>query len=54
MRAILLGQEPHLLMDPEVYSLQDLVDVKAGTLNLKLKDLVAACSAHVHECEVSR
>ncbi|KAI5705360.1 hypothetical protein M8J75_014232 [Diaphorina citri] len=52
MRAILLGQEPHLLMDPDVYSMQDLLDVKSGALYLKLKDLVSACSSHVYNCEL--
>uniref|UniRef100_A0A8D8VS84 Run domain Beclin-1-interacting and cysteine-rich domain-containing protein n=1 Tax=Cacopsylla melanoneura TaxID=428564 RepID=A0A8D8VS84_9HEMI len=52
MRAVLLGQEPHLLMDPEVYSMQDLIDVKTGALYLKLKDLVSACSSHVTQCQL--
>lgn len=43
---------PYLLNDPEVYSMLDLVNVRSGEMNNRLKCLVEMCCRHTSECEL--
>lgn len=46
-----LRKEPkHLLNDPHIYSLQDLIQVKLGVLPDELHKLIEDCYAHVADC----
>lgn len=50
-----LKTEPtYLYQDPEVYSINDLVNVRTGIMKSKLKYLVEVCCRHVAECEVKQ
>lgn len=46
-------EEPHLLADPDCYSLQDLVQVRNGKLLTWLADIVKQSINHVNSCQVS-
>ncbi|XP_043284553.1 run domain Beclin-1-interacting and cysteine-rich domain-containing protein [Venturia canescens] len=43
-------QPNYIFNDPHIYSMQDLVSVKVGTLTTKLSEIVQDCCAHVSEC----
>lgn len=43
----------YFLMEPQTYSLQDLVQVKMGKMTEKLKQIVELALDHVDECVVS-
>ncbi|XP_015607348.1 run domain Beclin-1-interacting and cysteine-rich domain-containing protein isoform X2 [Cephus cinctus] len=48
-----LRREPqYILNDCHVYSIQDFLQVKMGSLPEKLRDLVQACCSHVLQCEL--
>lgn len=48
-----LKSEPtYLYTDPDIYSINDLVNVRTGLMKSKLKYLVELCCRHVTECEV--
>jgi run domain Beclin-1 interacting cysteine-rich containing protein len=41
-----------MLTEPEVYSMEDLVNVRNGDMKLRLKYLVDLCCRHTSECKV--
>ncbi|KAK6622632.1 hypothetical protein RUM43_008474 [Polyplax serrata] len=45
-------ESPHMFRDPEMYSLQDLIQIKTGELLSRLKDLVKDCLNHVQQCQL--
>ncbi|KAG5891026.1 hypothetical protein JTB14_035218 [Gonioctena quinquepunctata] len=48
-----LQQEiPHVMSEPEIYSMEDLVKVRSGEMNSKLKYLVEICCKHTAECQL--
>ncbi|XP_076292107.1 run domain Beclin-1-interacting and cysteine-rich domain-containing protein rubicon isoform X2 [Lasioglossum baleicum] len=48
-----LKKEPnYIISDPHVYSIQDLVHVKYGSLPMRLNGLVQVCNMHILECEL--
>ncbi|XP_018321932.1 run domain Beclin-1-interacting and cysteine-rich domain-containing protein isoform X3 [Agrilus planipennis] len=47
-------ENPYIYMDPDVYSLQDLVNIRSGDLNKKLESLVDICCKHIYECQLCK
>lgn len=43
---------PYILTDPEVYSLNDLVQIKNGDYLSRIRSLVDMCIKHVSDCQV--
>ncbi|CAG2067118.1 unnamed protein product, partial [Timema podura] len=43
-------EPPYLMMELDLYSIQDLVQVKMGDLPTRLRELVVASSLHVDNC----
>ncbi|KAJ8920839.1 hypothetical protein NQ315_015631 [Exocentrus adspersus] len=43
---------PYPTMDPEVYSLEDLVNIRTGDMKSRLKILVEICCRHTTECKL--
>ena len=43
----------HIINDPDLYSLEDLTEVKSGDLPTRLKDLVDVASEHLSDCQVN-
>ncbi|XP_039279573.1 run domain Beclin-1-interacting and cysteine-rich domain-containing protein isoform X2 [Nilaparvata lugens] len=46
------SEPPYILMEPDVYSLQDLISSKSGELGERLKELVSNATAHVKSCQL--
>lgn len=46
------NEPPHLINDPDIYSMQDLINVRNGEMKSKLKLLVEMACRHTSECEV--
>lgn len=46
--------DAHIILKPDLYSIQNLVDVKNGELGKKLQNLIAACNKHVMNCQVKK
>ncbi|CAH0382427.1 unnamed protein product [Bemisia tabaci] len=42
----------HIIDDPDLYSLEDLTQVKSGDLPTRLKDLVDVASEHLSDCQL--
>lgn len=53
VQEILQKEMPNINLDPEIYSLEDLVLVRSGEMRNKLKYLVELCCKHTAECQVS-
>jgi len=44
----------HIILKPDLYSIQNLVDVKNGELGKKLANLIAVCNKHISNCQVKK
>ncbi|XP_066992565.2 run domain Beclin-1-interacting and cysteine-rich domain-containing protein [Anabrus simplex] len=45
-------EAPYVLTEPDVFSLQDLLQVKSGELPTRLRELISCCSQHVADCQL--
>ncbi|XP_076647774.1 run domain Beclin-1-interacting and cysteine-rich domain-containing protein rubicon isoform X2 [Halictus rubicundus] len=52
VQEVLKKESNYIISDPHVYSIQDLVHVKYGTLPMRLQGLVQVCNMHILECEL--
>lgn len=52
VQEVLKKESNYIISDPHVYSIQDLLHVKCGSLPLRLQELVEACNMHIIGCEV--
>uniref|UniRef100_A0A1B6CXH4 RUN domain-containing protein n=1 Tax=Clastoptera arizonana TaxID=38151 RepID=A0A1B6CXH4_9HEMI len=48
----LMKEPKHILTEPELYSMQDLLQVKSGELYQRLKEMVEKGLSHVSKCEL--
>lgn len=46
--------DAHIILKPDLYSIQNLVDVKNGELGKKLQNLIVACNKHIINCQVKK
>jgi len=46
--------DAHIILKPDLYSIQNLVDVKNGELGKKLQNIITACNKHVINCQVKK
>lgn len=46
--------EAHIILKPDLYSIQNLLDVKNGELGKKIQNLIIACNKHVTNCQVNK
>lgn len=46
--------DAHIILKPDLYSIQNLVDVKNGELGKKLQNLIVVCNKHVINCQVKK
>ncbi|XP_050529369.1 run domain Beclin-1-interacting and cysteine-rich domain-containing protein isoform X2 [Daktulosphaira vitifoliae] len=44
--------EPHLIPEPDLYSIQNMIDVKNGDLGKKLQSIIISCNKHVTNCQL--
>ncbi|KAF0751567.1 Uncharacterized protein FWK35_00032927, partial [Aphis craccivora] len=52
LKELLEIMDAHIILKPDLYSIQNLVDVKNGELGKKLQNLIAACNKHVFNCQL--
>lgn len=52
IQEIIQKELPNFTLDPEVYSIEELVSIRTGEMKSKLKYLVELCCRHTSECEV--
>ncbi|XP_076168023.1 run domain Beclin-1-interacting and cysteine-rich domain-containing protein rubicon isoform X2 [Ptiloglossa arizonensis] len=52
VQEVLKKESNYIISDPHVYSIQDLLHVKCGSLPLRLQELVEACNMHIIGCEL--
>lgn len=53
VQEVLQKELPNVTLDPEMFSLEELVMIRTGEMKSKLKYLVELCCRHTAECEVS-
>ncbi|RZF40378.1 hypothetical protein LSTR_LSTR008808 [Laodelphax striatellus] len=46
------SEPPYIVMEPDVYSLQDLISAKGGELGERLKEIVSNATTHVKSCQL--
>ncbi|XP_025191827.1 run domain Beclin-1-interacting and cysteine-rich domain-containing protein [Melanaphis sacchari] len=44
--------DAHIILKPDLYSIQNLVDVKNGELGKKLQNLIVTCNKHIINCQL--
>lgn len=44
--------EAHIILKPDVYSIQNMLDVKNGELSKRLQNIIVTCNKHVANCQV--
>lgn len=44
--------EAHIILNPDLYSIQNMIDVKNGELGKKLQSLIITCNKHINNCQV--
>lgn len=44
--------EAHIILKPDVYSIQNMLDVKNGELGKRLQNIIITCNKHVANCQV--
>lgn len=49
----LTTEQPFIVSDPAVYSLENLVSIRNGEMKSRLQFLVEISWRHIHECEVN-
>ncbi|XP_050438245.1 run domain Beclin-1-interacting and cysteine-rich domain-containing protein isoform X2 [Adelges cooleyi] len=52
LRELLNDLEPHLIHEPDLYSIQNMLDVKNGDLSKKLQNIIITCNKHVINCQL--
>lgn len=52
LKADLEKENSYMLTEPEIYSLQDLIQVRSGELVQRLAQLVEKATMHVENCQV--
>lgn len=46
--------DAHIILKPDLYSIQNLVDVKNGELGKILHNLIVSCNKHINNCQVKQ
>lgn len=54
LKETLETMDAHIILKPDLYSIQNLVDVKNGELGKKLQNIIVACNKHIINCQVKR
>lgn len=54
LKETLESMDAHIILKPDLYSIQNLVDVKNGELGKKLQNLIVACNKHIIDCQVKK
>jgi hypothetical protein len=44
--------EAHIILKPDLFSIQNMLDVKSGELGKKLQSLIISCNKHIVNCQV--
>lgn len=44
--------EAHIILNPDLYSIQNMIDVKSGELGRKLHDVIVSCNKHTANCQL--
>lgn len=45
--------EAHIILKPDLYSIQNMMDVKNGELSKKLQNVINTCNKHITNCQVA-
>jgi len=54
LKETLENMDAHIILKPDLYSIQNLVDVKNGELCKKLQNLIVICNKHIINCQVNK
>jgi len=54
LKKTLENMDAHIILKPDLYSIQNLVDVKNGELGKKLQNLIVLCNKHIINCQVKK
>lgn len=52
LKETLENMDAHIILKPDLYSIQNLVDVKNGELCKKLQNLIVICNKHIINCQL--
>lgn len=44
--------DAHLVLKPDLYSIQNMIDVRNGELGKMLQNTVVTCNKHISNCQV--
>lgn len=44
--------ETHIILKPDLYSIQNMIDVKSGQLGKNLQNIIIMCNKHIINCQV--
>ncbi|VVC29737.1 Putative zinc-RING and/or ribbon,RUN domain,Zinc finger, RING/FYVE/PHD-type [Cinara cedri] len=52
LKKLLDDLEAHIILKPDLYSIQNMLDVKNGELSKKLKNIIITCKMHITNCQL--
>lgn len=52
LKELLDDIEPHIIFKPDLYSIQNMMDVRNGELGKKLQNVIITCNKHITNCQV--
>lgn len=52
LKEILEAMEAHIILEPDLYSIKNMLDVKNGELCKKLRNTIVLCDKHITNCQV--
>lgn len=54
LKETLNGMESHIILKPDLYSIQNMIDVKNGEFGKTLQNIITYCNKHVINCQVRK